>query len=72
MCPIWSERKMDVSSVGSLSTALSQAQTGDAVSTLVLRKALDIQAQNAMQLLQALPQLPSNPPNLGNSIDVKA
>lgn len=72
MCPIWSERKMDVSSVGSLSTALSQAQTGDAVSTLVLRKALDIQAQNAMQLLQALPQLPSNPPNLGNSVDVKA
>jgi hypothetical protein len=62
---------MDVSSVGSLSTALSQAQTGDAVSTLVLRKALDIQAQSALQLLQALPQLPSNPPNLGNSIDIK-
>jgi hypothetical protein len=62
---------MDISSVGSLSTALSQAQTGDAVSTLVLRKAMDIQAQSAMQLLQALPQLPSNPPNLGNSIDIK-
>lgn len=72
MCPIWSERKMDVSSIGSLSTALSQANTGDAVSTLVLKKALDIQAQSALQLLQALPQLPSNPPNLGNSIDVKA
>jgi hypothetical protein len=63
---------MDISSIGSLSTALSQAQTGDAVSTLVFRKAMDIQAQNAMQLLQALPQLPSNPPNLGNSIDIKA
>lgn len=71
MCPIWSERKMDISSVGSLSTALSQAQTGDAVSTLVLRKAMDIQAQSALQLLQAVPQLPSNPPNLGNSIDIK-
>ncbi|MCB4359981.1 YjfB family protein [Quatrionicoccus australiensis] len=63
---------MDVSSVGTLSSALSQAQTGDAVSTLVLKKAMDIQAQNAMQLLQAVPQMPNNPPNLGNSIDVKA
>lgn len=63
---------MDISSVGSLSTALSQAQTSDAVNTLVLRKALDIEQQNAQQLLEALPQMPSNPPNLGNSIDVKA
>jgi hypothetical protein len=62
---------MDVSSVGSLSTALSQASTGDAVGTLVLKKAMAIQEQNAMQLLQALPQPPNNPPNLGNSIDVK-
>lgn len=62
---------MDIASVSSLSTALSQAKTGDAVGTLVLKKALDIQAQSAMQLIQAVPQ-PSNPPNLGNSIDVKA
>jgi hypothetical protein len=63
---------MDISSVGSLSTALSQSQTGDAVSTLVLKKAMDIQEQNAMQLLQAIPQSPSNPPHLGNSVDIKA
>jgi hypothetical protein len=63
---------MDVSSVGSLSTTLSQAQTGDAVSTLVLKKAIDIQAQSALQLLQAVPQMPSNPPNLGNSVDIRA
>lgn len=63
---------MDIASVSSLTTALSQAKTGDAVGTLVLKKAIDIQAQSAMQLLQALPQAPSNPPNLGNSIDVKA
>lgn len=63
---------MDVSSVGSLSSALSQAKTGDAVSTLVLKKAMDIQEQSAMQLLQAVPKMPNNPPNLGNSIDVKA
>lgn len=62
---------MDISSVGSLSTALSQATGSDAVGTLVLRKALDIEQQNAQQLLQALPQVSSNPPNLGNSVDVK-
>ena len=62
---------MDVSSRGSLSTALSQAQTGDAVSTLVLKKAMQIQEQNALQLLQALPQVSNNPPNLGNSVDVR-
>ncbi|UCV28470.1 YjfB family protein [Ferribacterium limneticum] len=63
---------MDIASVSSLTTALSQAKTGDAVGTLVLKKAMDIQAQNALQLLQAVPQVASNPPNLGNSIDVKA
>jgi hypothetical protein len=62
---------MDIANVGSLSTALSQAKTGDAVGTLMLKKALDMQAQNAAQLIQAIPQ-PSNPPNLGNSVDVKA
>lgn len=63
---------MDVSSIGSLSSALSQARTGDAVNILVLKKAMAIQAQSALQLLQGLPQPTSNPANLGNSIDVKA
>lgn len=62
---------MDISSVGSLSSALTAAQTGDAVGMLVLKKAMDIQEQSAMQLLQALPQVPSNPVHLGSSIDVK-
>jgi hypothetical protein len=38
---------------------------------LVLKKAIDIQEQSAMQLLQTLPQIASNPPNLGNSVDIK-
>lgn len=72
MCPNWSERKMDVSSLGGLSAALSPVQVKDAANTLVFKKALDIQAQNAAQLLEALPQVSSNPPNLGNSVDIKA
>lgn len=62
---------MDIASVSSLSTALTQEKTGDAVGTLVLKKALDLQAQSVAQLIQALPQV-SNPPNLGNNVDVKA
>lgn len=63
---------MDISSVGSLSTAMAQSATGDAVGTLVLKKAMDIQAQTALALLQAVRQLPNNPPNLGNTVDIRA
>ena len=64
---------MDINSIGSASAALSQASTGDAVAIAVLRKSLDIQAQNAMQLLQALPQPTTNsPPNLGSSVNTFA
>lgn len=63
---------MDLAAISSQSSAMTKGQVSEAVGTLVLRKALDIQEQSAMQLLQALPQTPSNPPHLGNSIDVKA
>jgi hypothetical protein len=63
---------MDINSIGNLNPALSQARTGDAVAVLVLKKAIDAQAQTALQLLQALPSVSSNPPHLGNSVDVKA
>ncbi|MGE5384411.1 MAG: YjfB family protein [Betaproteobacteria bacterium] len=63
---------MNISSLGSMSSAVASASTGDAVGILVLKKTLDMQAQSALQLLQALPQPGSNPPNLGQNIDVKA
>jgi len=50
---------------------MSPVEIRDAANTMVLKKAIDIQEQNAMRLLEALPQVPSNPPNLGNSVDVK-
>ena len=62
---------MDVTSIGSLSTALSQAEVADAVGIRVLKKAMDIQEQSALQLLQAVPA-PSNPEHLGNRIDTHA
>lgn len=67
---------MNVNSVGTVSSAISQASTGDAVAITVLKKSLDIQAQSALQLLQALPQPAAantvNPPNLGNRVNTFA
>ena len=65
---------MDTSAIASLATELSQARTGDAVQIAVLRKAMDIEAACALQLLQALsPPVPvNNPPHLGNRVDTYA
>lgn len=67
---------MDISSVGSIgsvSRSLSQAKTGDAVAIAVLKKTMDIQAQSAMQLLQALPQPASGSiPGLGENVNTFA
>ena len=64
---------MDVSSIAALATGMSQARTGEAVQIAVLKKAIDIQAEGAMQLLEAVSQvIPSNPPNLGNRVDTFA
>ncbi|WP_263143374.1 YjfB family protein [Pseudomonas alcaligenes] len=42
------------------------------VKVMTLKKAIDLQAQSAVALIQAIPQPSSNPPHLGNSIDVRA
>lgn len=63
---------MDVSSVASLSSSVAQMKVGDAVGITVLKKAMEIEAQGTLQLLQALPQPANNPPHLGNSVDVRA
>ncbi len=63
---------MEVSAVNSLAIQTSQGQTGDAVNILMLKKAIDLQAQSALQLLNAVPAPPSNPPHLGQNIDLTA
>jgi hypothetical protein len=60
---------MDTSLVSSLASGTT---ADDAVSVLMLRKAMTLQAQGAMQLLAAAAPVPaSNPPHLGQNIDVK-
>lgn len=48
------------------------AQASALASLLLLRKTLELQAANIGDLVQAATpaSVPSNPPNLGNSIDV--
>lgn len=62
---------MDASSIASLSSSVAQMKVGDAVGISVLKKAMEIESQNVLMLLQAIPA-PSNPPHLGNSVDVRA
>lgn len=62
---------MDASSIASLSSSVAQMKVGDAVGISVLKKAMEIESQNVLMLLQAIP-VPSNPPHLGNSVDVRA
>ena len=46
---------------------------GIAVQLSVLKKAMDINAHNGLQLIQGVAKaVPNNPPNLGNNIDITA
>ena len=64
---------MDVSAIASMATEMRQARTTEALQVAVLKKALDIQAQGALQLIEAASQvIPSNPPHLGNAVDTVA
>jgi len=60
---------MDVSAIASAATEMANSQTAQAVQIAVLKKAMDLQEQSMLQLLDAIP---SNPPHLGNHVDVFA
>lgn len=61
---------MDISSLAGAATEMvaANAQLGVAV----LKKALDVEAQNAATLISALSQAPNLPSHLGHSIDTGA
>jgi hypothetical protein len=64
---------MDVTAIVSVAVEMAQARTAEAVSMAVLKRALEIQAQGDVQLVQAAVQsMPAtgNPPHLGNAIDI--
>ncbi len=66
---------MDTAAIASLATAMSQTRTGEALQVAVLKKALDVEANGALQLLAAAAQVSqavSSPPHLGNGVDTYA
>lgn len=64
---------MDTSGIAALATGMKQASIAEAVQLSVLKKAMDINAQTGVQLIQAAsPVAPANPPHLGSRIDTFA
>ena len=58
---------MDISGFQTAAIASSVGQN-DTVGITVLKKAMDIQKQSAIQLIQSIPELPDN---LGQNVNVK-
>lgn len=64
---------MDVSTIAAMATQLSQTRTANDVQTAVFKKALELNEQGAMQLIDAASKAGrTNPPNLGNQVDTFA
>lgn len=64
---------MNIPGVVSPSPVLSNGGVQDAVQMAVLKKGMEIEEQNAMQLVEAARQVgSSNPSHLGNGVDVYA
>ena len=67
---------MDVSAIASLATDLAQTRTLAEAQISVQKKAMELQGAGVLQLLEAaaqvMPQAPSNPPHLGNNVDILA
>lgn len=66
---------MDVTGITSLATQMSQTSQVNEAQLAVLKKAMDIEAQGAAQLIQTASQVvPSynNPSHLGNNVNTFA
>lgn len=63
---------MDVTNLTALVSSMATQRTGDAVGVSVLKKALDIEANTALTLLNALPPTKNLPPNVGININTTA
>jgi hypothetical protein len=63
--------EMDPIQIASLASSLDSWQLDGQVSTLVLKKALDAQKSMASDIIQQIPQLPSNPA-IGRNINTTA
>jgi Co/Zn/Cd efflux system component len=66
---------MDVTGIANAATTLADVGTSQAVSIAVLKKAIDISAESATALIEAIPDnksIANLPPNLGRTINTTA
>ena len=63
---------MSISNSSAVSSAVSQVSADNQRSVLVLKKALDSQAQTAATLIQSLPQPPAATGNVGRNVNTTA
>jgi len=66
---------MSTSSIASLSTDMAAAKTSQDVGVTVLKKAIDIASNGAQELIDAIPQAPTQvnlPSHLGQNVNTIA
>jgi len=66
---------MDVNSIARLATTMADVGTSQEVSMAVLKKALNVSAESATALIEAIPDAPTTqnlPPHLGRNINTVA
>jgi len=66
---------MEISNIASAATTISETSVQQAAGTAILKKAMDISAENAMALIHAIPDntaVQNLPPHLGQHINTKA
>ena len=63
---------MDVTNIAKLSSSMAETGIRQEVGMTMLKKAMNIEAASAAQLIQSLPQPQNLPAHLGNTINTKA
>ena len=65
----------DVTSIANSASALSDVRTSQAISIAVLKRAIDVSAESATALIEAIPEAPRTanlPANLGRNVNTTA
>ena len=63
---------MDVTNIAKLATSMAETGIRQEVGMTMLKRAMDIEASSAAQMIASLPQRQNLPAHLGNSINTKA
>jgi hypothetical protein len=63
---------MDVSSVAGYSAQMAQSRASDTASLMMLKKAMDLQAESAMTLIDSVRSSASLPSHIGQNVNTVA